>query len=251
MGIALDPNFATNNHFYVAYTPLPNSSTEMRVSRFTLTGDTFSLASERNIFTFSMQRSECCHSSGSLAFGPERQPLHRPRRQHQPVRLRRLSPRSTSARAARSGTPSARRPTRTPTAARSCASTRSRTRPARASVRATRSRPGNLFPEAQDTGNKTLPEIFAMGFRNPFRITVDPKTGKVLMGDYGPDAGSTNPNRGPAGQRRVQRRHAGQLRLAVLRPRQRPVQRLQLRDQRLGPKFNCAAPVNTRPTTRA
>ncbi len=38
-----------------------------------------------------------------------------------------------------------------------------------------------------------------MGFRNPFRITVDPKSGKVLMGDYGPDAGSTNANRGPQG----------------------------------------------------
>ena len=38
-----------------------------------------------------------------------------------------------------------------------------------------------------------------MGFRNPFRFTVDPKTGWVLMGDYGPDAGSTNANRGPQG----------------------------------------------------
>ena len=38
-----------------------------------------------------------------------------------------------------------------------------------------------------------------MGFRNPFRLTIDPKSGKVLMGDYGPDAGTTNPNRGPQG----------------------------------------------------
>ena len=38
-----------------------------------------------------------------------------------------------------------------------------------------------------------------MGFRNPFRIHVDQKTGWVLMGDYGPDAGSTDPNRGPQG----------------------------------------------------
>ena len=39
-----------------------------------------------------------------------------------------------------------------------------------------------------------------MGFRNPFRIHVDQKTGWVLMGDYGPDAGSTDPNRGPQGR---------------------------------------------------
>ena len=31
--------------------------------------------------------------------------------------------------------------------------------------------PGNMFDEAQDTTNQTLPEIYAMGFRNPFRIT--------------------------------------------------------------------------------
>src|SRR5918999_1135819 len=36
---------------------------------------------------------------------------------------------------------------------------------------------GNLFDEAQDTDDKTLPEIYAMGFRNPFRFSVDPTTG--------------------------------------------------------------------------
>ena len=34
---------------------------------------------------------------------------------------------------------------------------------------------GNLFDESQDTTNKTRPEIFGMGFRNPFRFTVDPR----------------------------------------------------------------------------
>jgi PKD repeat protein len=46
----------------------------------------------------------------------------------------------------------------------------------------------------------TRAEIYAMGFRNPFRFTVDKATGAVYLGDYGPDAGSTNPSRGPAGQ---------------------------------------------------
>lgn len=45
--------------------------------------------------------------------------------------------------------------------------------------------------------DKTKPEIFAMGFRNPFRIGVDQKTGNVLVGDYGPDAQNANPSRGP------------------------------------------------------
>ena len=38
-----------------------------------------------------------------------------------------------------------------------------------------------------------------MGFRNPFRFTVDQTTGWVLSADYGPDAGTTNANRGPQG----------------------------------------------------
>jgi len=38
-----------------------------------------------------------------------------------------------------------------------------------------------------------------MGFRNPFRITIDPHTGWVLLGNYGPDAGATVAGRGPQG----------------------------------------------------
>jgi glucose/arabinose dehydrogenase len=56
---------------------------------------------------------------------------------------------------------------------------------------------GNLFPPG--TAN-TRPEIYGMGFRNPFRMSVDRATGIVYLGDYGPDAGVTNPNRGPQGQ---------------------------------------------------
>ncbi len=47
---------------------------------------------------------------------------------------------------------------------------------------------------------RTRPEIYAMGFRNPFRMSVDNATGIVYLGDYGPDAGGADPNRGPGGQ---------------------------------------------------
>jgi len=60
---------------------------------------------------------------------------------------------------------------------------------------------GNLFPEAEDAGrDKTLPEIYAMGFRNPFRFSVDSETGWLSMADYSPDNGTDAPaTRGPAG----------------------------------------------------
>src|SRR5690606_8123259 len=56
---------------------------------------------------------------------------------------------------------------------------------------------GNLF--APGTA-RTRPEIYAMGFRNPFRMSVDKATGTVYVGDYGPDAGTASASRGPAGQ---------------------------------------------------
>ncbi|GAA5113650.1 hypothetical protein GCM10023339_18310 [Alloalcanivorax gelatiniphagus] len=60
---------------------------------------------------------------------------------------------------------------------------------------------GNLFPESQDVGrDKTLPEIYAMGFRNPFRFSIDSETGWLSMADYSPDNGTDAPaTRGPAG----------------------------------------------------
>ncbi|MYW31445.1 ThuA domain-containing protein, partial [Streptomyces sp. SID2119] len=44
------------------------------------------------------------------------------------------------------------------------------------------------------------PEIYAMGFRNPFRFSVDQATGIAYVGDYGPDAGAADPKRGPSGK---------------------------------------------------
>ncbi len=55
---------------------------------------------------------------------------------------------------------------------------------------------GNLFPAGTAL---TRPEIFAMGFRNPFRIGIDPATDTLVVADYGPDAPAANPNRGPEG----------------------------------------------------
>ena len=58
---------------------------------------------------------------------------------------------------------------------------------------------GNLFPESEDTQDKTRPEIYIMGVRNPFRIQIDDVTGTLIWGDYAPDAGRDDPRRGPMG----------------------------------------------------
>lgn len=55
---------------------------------------------------------------------------------------------------------------------------------------------GNLF---QPGTVGARPEIFVMGLRNPFRIDYDPVTGAVTWGEYGPDAGTAHEARGPMG----------------------------------------------------
>lgn len=44
---------------------------------------------------------------------------------------------------------------------------------------------GNLFPEGTE---KTKPEIYTMGHRNPWRVSRDSKTGYIYWGEVGPDA---------------------------------------------------------------
>jgi hypothetical protein len=54
-----------------------------------------------------------------------------------------------------------------------------------------------MFPSGTE---KTKPEIFAMGFRNPFTVQADPAhAGTVVVGDYAPDASTNSATRGPAG----------------------------------------------------
>lgn len=54
---------------------------------------------------------------------------------------------------------------------------------------------GNLFPPGTAG---TRPEIYAMGLRNPWRVSVDSKTGFVYWGEIGPDAVEDSAN-GPRG----------------------------------------------------
>lgn len=55
---------------------------------------------------------------------------------------------------------------------------------------------GNLFPPGMDS---TRAEIYVMGNRNTFSLSVDVPTGWVLWADVGPNATSSSADRGPAG----------------------------------------------------
>ena len=55
---------------------------------------------------------------------------------------------------------------------------------------------GNLFPPGTPS---TRPEIYTMGNRNPWRVSVDSKTGFLHWGEIGPDAGRDSAGVGPMG----------------------------------------------------
>ena len=67
-------------------------------------------------------------------------------------------------------------------------------------------------------GGKTRPEIYAMGFRNPFRITVD-ENDVAYITDYSPDSQTSRELPRPGRHRPDDdRARAGELRLAVVLP---------------------------------
>ena len=70
LGIAFDPNFATNHHLYVYYT-VATSPIHNRVSRFTAVGDTAVPGSEAIILELDNLSSATNHNGGAIHFGPD------------------------------------------------------------------------------------------------------------------------------------------------------------------------------------
>jgi len=66
-GLAVDPQFATNGHIYVAYT---TSGIKDRLSRFTVTGNTAAPGSEK-VLLETTDTVGTNHHGGALAFGPD------------------------------------------------------------------------------------------------------------------------------------------------------------------------------------
>ncbi|WP_020521519.1 ThuA domain-containing protein [Catelliglobosispora koreensis] len=187
LGIRLDPNFASNGFIYLYYSP-NTGGPRNQISRFTVSGNSLSLSTEAVLLQVTTQRNTCCHAGGSMTFDAAGNLYLATGDNTNPFESDGYSPLDE-----RSGRQDF-------DAQRTSGNTNDlRGKIIRITPQAngTYTIPaGNLFPSG--TAN-TRPEIFAMGFRNPFRIGVDKATNTLYAADYGPDAGAPNANRGPEG----------------------------------------------------
>ncbi|MGP3958037.1 ThuA domain-containing protein [Nonomuraea sp. 3N208] len=239
LGIAADPAFTTNKRLYITYSPAGTAEI-VRVSRFTLNaaGTALDMASEQKIIEIPGWRTpEPGHSGGNIEFGPGGNLYIGVGDDIKPSE-------------SDGYTPIDERPGRERFDAQGTAAN---TNDLRGKI--LRIHPeenggytipsGNMFPQGTA---KTKPEIYAMGWRNPFRFNVDPVTGWISAADYGPDAGTANANRGPEGIVEWNLiKEPGNYGWPYCIGANTPFNDFTFPSGPSGPKFNCAAPVNTSP----
>ncbi|HEU5108353.1 MAG TPA: PQQ-dependent sugar dehydrogenase, partial [Micromonosporaceae bacterium] len=236
LGIRLDPDFATNNWVYLYYSP-NDGVPRNRLARFTVTGSRIDPASEEVLLDVTTQRNTCCHAGGSMVFDGD-------------GNLYLTTGDNTNPFESGSFTPIDERPGRQDYDAQRTAGNTNDLRGKVIRIHpeddGTYTVPaGNLFPEGTA---QTRPEIYAMGFRNPFRIGYDIPTSTLYVGDYGPDAPAADPNRGPEGTVEWNAIGApGNYGWPYCHGDNYAYNDYTFPSGPSGPKFDCAAPVNNSP----
>ncbi|PRY16382.1 cytochrome c [Pontibacter ummariensis] len=235
LGLELDPDFDRNNYIYLYYSPVGDKAVQ-NLSRFKLLGgDSLIMRSEKVVLEVPVQRETCCHSAGNVYFGPDGY-------------LYLTTGDNTSSKESDGFTPIDERPGRAPFDAQKSSGN---THDLRGKILRIKVNPdgtyaipdGNLFPK---DGSEGRPEIYVMGARNPYRMTVD-KRGYVYWGDVGPDGGIAT-ERGPLSQDEWnQARRPGNYGWPYFVGDNKAYADFNFATNEVGPKFNPRRPVNESP----
>lgn len=240
LGLQKDPDFEKNHYIYMYYSPADTSVN--RLSRFTLENDTINPASEKIILQLYSQREICCHTGGSIAFGgngllyvstgDNTTPFNE---KGQPYQTNGFAPLDD-------------RPGHLQYDDRRSAGNtndlRGKILRIRVNEDGTYTIPdNNLFAKGTP---KTRPEIYVMGDRNPYRISVDQKNNFLYWGEVGPDARNDSmETRGPKGYDEVnQARKAGFFGWPFFIANNLPYRAYDYATGVSGPPFDPAKPIN-------
>ncbi|MBM1106784.1 PQQ-dependent sugar dehydrogenase [Aurantibacter crassamenti] len=173
LGIAFDPNFSSNSYIYLHYSVLAENKN--RVSRFTMNGDILELNSEVILLDWETQRILSYHSGGDMDFDSQ-------------GNLYIATGDNTN-----HGSYSKQHKTKVEESAEKSSSNTNDLRGKILRITPQENGtytipPGNLFPVG--TAN-TRAEIYVMGARNAYRISIDKEnTDWLFWGEVGPDANS-------------------------------------------------------------
>ncbi len=238
LGLQADPNFKDNKNVFIFYSPAEVSVN--RLSRFKFENDT--LINEKVILEFHSDRNICCHTGGSIAFdkdgllylstGDNATPFDEP---NQPYVNHGYAPLDD-------------RPGHQQYDARRTSGDANDLRGKILRIRVKDDGSyeipeGNLYEKGTPG---TRPEIYVQGNRNPYRISIDQKTGYLYWGEVGPDAGVDSfDTRGPRGYDEVnQARKAGNFGWPYFVADNKPYYEYDYSNGKTGAKFDVNKPVN-------
>ncbi len=246
LGMQADPDFANNNWIYLYYSPVEKSVD--RLSRFKFKNGNFDKGSEQVILEVETTREICCHTGGSIAFDSAGNLLLSTGDNSTPFNQRNPATGKASSINIHGFAPLDDRPGFENYDARRSSGNSDdlRGKIIRIHVNEDGSYDipeGNLFPEDSP---ETRPEIYVMGTRNPYRISVDKKTDYLYWGEVGPDANNDSlATRGPKGYDEInQAREAGNYGWPYLIGKNYPYREYNYATGESGEAFNPVNPEN-------
>lgn len=235
-GLILDPDYETNHWIYIYYSPKTGEPRNI-LERYEWDGNSFKNESRKLILEVPVQREECCHVGGGMLFDKT-------------GNLYLTTGDNTFSRSSDGFSPLDERPGESP---RDAQKSSGNTNDLRGKI--LRIHPekdgsytipeGNLFSKGTA---KTKPEIYTMGNRNPWRLTIDSKTGWLYWGEVGPDGSTDKEGRGPRSYDEFnQAKHAANFGWPYFNGNNQAYWDYDFATGKSGEKFDPLHPINTSP----